>query len=44
MECRSNWTKEEIKAVYDTPLLDLVYLAASIHRKYHPPIRYKFVL
>ena len=35
MECRSHWTKEEIRAVYDTAFLDLVYLAASVHRKYH---------
>lgn len=35
MECRCNWTKEEIRDIYDTPFLDLVYLAASVHRKYH---------
>lgn len=32
---RCDWTKEEIRAIYDTPFLDLVYRAASIHRKYH---------
>lgn len=37
MERRSDWTKEEIQAIYDTPLLDLVYKAAGIHREYHPP-------
>jgi biotin synthase len=36
-EIRSNWTKEEIAAVYNTPLLELVYKAASVHRKYHNP-------
>lgn len=35
MECRCDWTKEEIRAVYDTPLLDLVYQAAFVHRKHH---------
>lgn len=35
MECRCDWTKEEIRAVYHTPFLDLIYLAASVHRKYH---------
>lgn len=35
MERRHNWTKEEIKALYDTPLFDLIYQAASVHRKYH---------
>lgn len=35
MECRSNWTKAEIRAIHDTPLLDLIYQATSVHRKYH---------
>lgn len=26
MECRCDWTKEEIRAIYDIPFLDLVYL------------------
>ena len=32
-EVRYNWTKEEITQIYNTPLLDLVYRAASIHRE-----------
>jgi biotin synthase len=28
-----NWTKEEISEIYHQPLLDLIYQAASIHRK-----------
>ncbi len=32
---RCDWTKEEIKNIYQTPLLELIYQAASIHRKYH---------
>jgi biotin synthase len=36
-DIRSNWTKEEIGAVYNLPLLELVYRAASMHRKYHNP-------
>lgn len=36
MKYKTDWTKEEIRSVYDTPLLDLIYQAASIHRKYHP--------
>lgn len=35
MECRNNWSKEEIRAIYDKPLLDLIYLAATVHRAYH---------
>jgi biotin synthase len=36
-EIRSNWTKEEISAVYQTPLLELVFRAAGVHRQYHNP-------
>ncbi|KAI0307544.1 biotin synthase [Multifurca ochricompacta] len=34
---RHNWTKEEVKGIYDTPLLDLVFRAASVHRQNHDP-------
>ena len=30
---RNNWTLNEIKEIYDTPLLDLIYRAATIHRQ-----------
>ena len=36
-ELRHDWTKEEILEIYNRPLLDLVYEAATIHRKYHNP-------
>jgi biotin synthase len=32
---RNNWTIGEIKEIYDTPLLDLIYRAATIHREYN---------
>lgn len=34
---RNNWTKEEIEEVYNLPLLELVYKAATIHREWHNP-------
>ena len=34
---RHNWTKEEIIALYNKPLMDLLYEAASVHRVYHDP-------
>ena len=34
-EIRHNWTKEEILEVYNRPLMDLLYDAASIHREHH---------
>ncbi|HCN84693.1 MAG TPA: biotin synthase, partial [Sphingobacteriaceae bacterium] len=32
-EIRNNWTKEEIAEIYHSPLLDLIYRAASVHRE-----------
>ena len=31
---KTNWTKEEISEIYNTPLLELIYKAASVHREY----------
>ncbi|KAL8293640.1 hypothetical protein RQP46_000341 [Phenoliferia psychrophenolica] len=31
------WTREEIQTIYDGPLMDLVFRAASVHRLNHPP-------
>ncbi len=32
---RHDWTKEEIAEIYNMPLLDLVYKAATVHREFH---------
>ncbi|HCL84020.1 MAG TPA: biotin synthase BioB [Chitinophagaceae bacterium] len=32
---RNNWTKEEIQEIYQLPLLELVYRAATVHRTYN---------
>ena len=34
---RHNWTFDEIKKIYDLPLLELVFQAAQTHRKYFTP-------
>lgn len=34
---RQNWTKDEIKEIYDTPLMKLAFSAGSLHRKFHNP-------
>lgn len=34
---KHNWTKEEIIAIYNKPMMDLLYEAASIHREHHDP-------
>lgn len=34
---RNNWTREEITSLYNQPILNLVYEAATVHRAYHDP-------
>ncbi len=34
---RNDWTLEEISQIYHTPVLDLVYQAATVHRTFHEP-------
>ena len=34
-DVRNNWTIEEIQSIYNSPLLELVFNAASLHRKYN---------
>jgi biotin synthase len=34
---RHNWTKEEILEIYNKPLMELLYEAATVHREHHDP-------
>lgn len=34
-EIRNDWTREEIASIYNRPVLDLIYDAATVHRRYH---------
>ncbi|MBX2844245.1 MAG: biotin synthase BioB [Flammeovirgaceae bacterium] len=34
---RNDWTREEITKIFNTPILDLIYKAASVHRENHDP-------
>lgn len=34
---RNDWSKDEIAAIYHTPLMDLIYRAAGVHRNFHDP-------
>src|SRR6187551_3541441 len=34
---KHDWTKEKIIAIYNKPLMDLLYEAASVHREKHDP-------
>ena len=34
---KHNWTKEEILDIYNKPFMELLYEAATIHRKHHDP-------
>lgn len=37
MSVRTDWTREEIAALFDLPLLELVFRAASVHRQHFDP-------
>lgn len=37
VEIRYDWQKTEIREIYNTPFLELIYQAASIHRQHHNP-------
>ncbi|GAB1308407.1 biotin synthase BioB [Urechidicola sp. KH5] len=36
-EIKHNWTKEEIMEIYNLPMMELLYKAATIHRENHDP-------
>jgi biotin synthase len=36
MNLRNDWTRQEIEQIYNSPLLDLIYQAATTHRNNHP--------
>jgi len=36
-DIRHNWTQEEILAIYNKPMMELLYQAATVHREYHDP-------
>lgn len=35
MEIKNTWTKAEISEIYNSPLLELIYKAATVHRECH---------
>src|SRR5262249_29987853 len=34
---KHNWTKQEILEIYNSPLLELLYRGASVHREHNDP-------
>ncbi len=34
---RTDWTRAEIADIYNSPVLDLMYRAATVHRRHHDP-------
>lgn len=36
-DIRNDWTREEIAAIYNKPVLELIYEGATVHRRYHDP-------
>ncbi len=39
VKIRYDWHSSEIRAIYNMPLLELIYQAASVHRQYHDPTK-----
>ncbi len=37
MEIRNNWTREEISEIYNMPVMELMYKAATVHREHNDP-------
>ncbi|MFT7034498.1 MAG: biotin synthase [Cyclobacteriaceae bacterium] len=37
MQIRNDWSQEEISEIYNSPVLELIYRAASVHREYNDP-------
>jgi len=37
MEIRNNWTREEIADIYNMPVMELIYKAATVHREHNDP-------
>lgn len=35
--CRTDWTREEIRSLFDLPFPELLFEAQSLHRRFHPP-------
>jgi biotin synthase len=35
---RTDWTKEEIAEIFNSPVLDLIHRAAIVHRQFHDPL------
>ncbi|SAM70469.1 probable biotin synthase [Ustilago bromivora] len=33
---RHNWSRKEVQEIYDSPLLELVFRSANVHRMHHP--------
>jgi biotin synthase len=36
-DLRTDWTRDEIADIYNSPVLDLIYRAATVHRQHHDP-------
>ncbi|MDJ1502899.1 biotin synthase BioB [Xanthocytophaga agilis] len=34
---RNDWTREEIAEIFNSPILDLIYRAGTVHRQHHDP-------
>lgn len=37
MQIRHDWTRDEIRSIFNAPLLELIFQAQSVHREFHQP-------
>ena len=37
MKLRNDWTMEEVEAIYNQSIMDLMFKAATVHRQYNDP-------
>jgi hypothetical protein len=40
---RMDWTREEVKEIYETPFLELIHRAAGVHREHNDPSMVQYV-
>lgn len=36
-EIRNNWTRSEVEEIYNSPIMELIYRAATVHREFNDP-------
>ena len=43
-DVRTDWTREEVKSIYEMPFLELIHRAAGVHRAHNDPSMVQYVI